>query len=61
MKEIASKHDKNFMTADNLSICLAPNILKPQKETMDTILCDESSVRGVVHLFFSEPEVIFQV
>lgn len=60
MKTVASHSEFNKMTADNLSICMAPNILRPREESVEVIIGDAQLARGLVKILFSESEKFFE-
>jgi len=49
------------MTANNLAICWAPNILRPQEETLSTALAETNIVNNIISLLITEFNLFFPV
>lgn len=50
LKIIASHEDKNFMGSQNLSLIIAPNILRPKYETPQTTISDARATFDIVNI-----------
>lgn len=50
LKNIASHEDKNFMGSQNLSLLIAPNILRPLHETPQTTIADARATFDIVNI-----------
>lgn len=48
LAEISKHEEVNMMSAMNLSVCFAPNLIRPQQDTMDTIIHDTPKVIACV-------------
>jgi len=48
---VAALQEVNLMSPMNLSICFAPNLVRPQQETMESIINDTPKIIAVVGLF----------
>jgi len=57
--KIAARSKENKMTAQNLAICWAPNILKAQEENFAVALMDAGTVNSIVSLFISNYTYFF--
>eukprot|EP01119_Soliformovum_irregulare_P019846 TRINITY_DN6365_c0_g1_i1.p1 TRINITY_DN6365_c0_g1~~TRINITY_DN6365_c0_g1_i1.p1 ORF type:complete len:566 (+),score=193.35 TRINITY_DN6365_c0_g1_i1:135-1700(+) len=58
LADIASQSSQNKMTASNLSTCFAPNLLRPQTETMESILKNAPLVIVVMTLMINNHVII---
>lgn len=53
LAEVARNSEKNMMTADNLSICWAPNMLRPEAESQDTMF-DSKFVNMTIRILIED-------
>jgi Rho GTPase-activating protein 1 len=58
---LKDKEEVTKMTANNLAICWAPNILRPPEESLSSALADSNIVNNIISLLISEFHVFFPV
>ncbi|XP_066246959.1 rho GTPase-activating protein 26 isoform X1 [Euwallacea similis] len=63
LTNVASKSDKNLMTVSNLGVCFGPTLLRPEEETVASIMdlkfyniVVEILIENYEKLFFSQPD-----
>ncbi|XP_077291446.1 GTPase regulator associated with FAK isoform X2 [Arctopsyche grandis] len=68
LKKVSVKADKNLMTVSNLSVCLGPTLLRPEEETVASIMdlkfynvVVEILIDNYEKLFHSQPEITLDV
>jgi len=59
LAQIAESSHVTKMTAPNLAICWAPNILKPKEENLNSVLNDANCVNSIVSLFVLHYDYFF--
>jgi len=59
LQNVAAKSDKNLMTVSNLGVCFGPTLLRPEEETVATIL-DIKFCNVVVEILIENYEKIFK-
>ncbi|PRP87963.1 hypothetical protein PROFUN_02700 [Planoprotostelium fungivorum] len=60
LHEISLHSEVNKMTADNLATCWAPNLLRPEKETTDTLLQDAEAINRIISTIITEVHFMAQ-
>jgi hypothetical protein len=56
---VAAKADKNHMHAKNLAIVFAPSLLRPEVETMDSLLGDSLNINRILETMINHYEETF--
>lgn len=59
LNDVAVHQDTNMMSAKNLAIVFAPNILRPQVETVQTSMSDNAAILACVNTLIEEQTFIF--
>ncbi|GLV37152.1 GTPase regulator associated with FAK [Carabus blaptoides fortunei] len=59
LTKVAAKSDKNLMTVGNLSVCFGPTLLRPEEETVASIM-DLKFYNVVVEILIENYETIFK-
>ncbi len=59
LNDVAVHQDTNMMSAKNLAIVFAPNIIRPQVETVQTSMSDNAAILACVNTLIEEQTFIF--
>jgi len=57
--QIAESSHQTKMTAPNLAICWAPNLIKPKEESLSTVLTDSVAINSIVSRFILDYDYFF--
>lgn len=60
LHKVSEHYVENKMTTSNLAIVIAPNILRPEQQTMESIINDTPHVTAVIETLISDYEFMFR-
>jgi len=61
LSQIAEASETTKMSAANLAICWAPNILRPKEESLSSVLLETNSVNNIIALLITHYKEFFEI